>query len=129
MALDLENWTKSTIKFSMKVPHYSISNLSLKVFYEGLSKKKKIHVLTRFFRATEMWKMWYFSSTISYFLLKHKFSANSRWICSRAVYMKILYVFLGEEEYFWSVHTFLQTRKLKKILKTDPQKRLWVFFF
>ena len=38
--------------------------------------------------------------------------------------MKILYVFLGEQEYFWSVHTFLQTRRLKKILKTDPQKRL-----
>ena len=38
--------------------------------------------------------------------------------------MKRSHVFLPKQEHFWSIHTFLKIRKLKKILQTDPHKTL-----
>ena len=70
-----------------------------------------------------------FLSTISYFSLKCKFGTNSRWICSRAVFMKMLYVFLPKRERFWSVHTFLEIRKLKKYFSQTFIKYFETFLY
>ena len=45
-------------------------------------------------------------------------------VVSRAVFMNIFYVFVPKQGHFWSFHTYLNIRKQKKILQTDPRKML-----